>query len=316
MAKEKKPAQEGGEAKPEKEPKAGGAETPAEGGAGEKPAKAARPPKPPKAEGGAPAEKAEGAPAGEKAEKAEKPAKAEKAEKGEKGEKPPKGERSEKPGKPGEKPGKGKKGKEEGPADGEAAAEGEKKEKAPAAPPPPARLLVRYRQEIRGRLRQQHGYKNDMAVPRLDKIVVSMGVGAALQNPKRLEEAQKHLTQIAGQRAVLTKAKGSIAGFRLRQGNAIGCKVTLRRQRMYEFLDRLVSVAIPRIRDFRGLSPKAFDGRGNYSMGLTEQTVFPEVDADKMEFVQGMNIAICTTARTDKEALELLNQFGFPFRQA
>ena len=151
-------------------------------------------------------------------------------------------------------------------------------------------------------------------MPKIEKIVISMGVGAALQNPKRIEEAVKHLSQIAGQKAVATKARVSIANFRLREGQAIGCKVTLRRQRMYEFLDRLIAIAIPRIRDFRGLSPKGFDGRGNYSMGLTEQVVFPEVDADRMEFTQGMNIAICTTAKSDKEAFELLSGFGFPFR--
>ncbi|RME72666.1 MAG: 50S ribosomal protein L5 [Planctomycetota bacterium] len=180
---------------------------------------------------------------------------------------------------------------------------------------PPPRLKEKYDSEIREALKQRFGYKNDLAVPRLEKIVISMGVGKALQNPKRLEEAQKHLTLIAGQKAVITRARRSVSNFRLREGQAIGCKVTLRRARMYEFLDRLISVAIPRIRDFRGLSPKAFDGRGNYSMGLSEQTVFPEVDADRMEFTQGMNIAICTTAKTDEEARELIRGFGFPFKK-
>jgi len=207
---------------------------------------------------------------------------------------------------------KAKKAKEEAAA---AAAEaGGKKAAAEGLPIPPARLSERYKAEIRPKLRTQFGYKNDVACPKVTKIVISMGVGAALQNPKRLEEAQKHLTQLAGQKAVTTNARVSIANFRLREGQGVGCKVTLRRQRMFEFLDRLISVAIPRIRDFRGFSSKGFDGRGNYSMGLTEQVVFPEVDADRMEFTQGMNIAICTTAKSDKEALELLTGFGFPFR--
>ncbi|GIW71440.1 MAG: 50S ribosomal protein L5 [Planctomycetota bacterium] len=180
---------------------------------------------------------------------------------------------------------------------------------------PIPRLKLLYRDRIRPELKQRFGYKNDLAVPRLDKIVISMGVGRALQTPKRLEEAQQHLSLIAGQKAVLTRAKRSISNFRLRQGQAIGCKVTLRRDRMYEFLDRLISIAIPRIRDFRGMSPKSFDGRGNYSLGLSEQVVFTEVDADRMEFVQGMNIAICTTARTDEEARELIAGFGFPFQR-
>jgi large subunit ribosomal protein L5 len=303
----------------EKKPKAKG-EEPAKGEAKpEKPAKAARPEKAEKAEKPAKAPKAEkaaevAAPAAEtapaaKAEKAEKPAKEPKAEKPAKEPKAEKAEKAEKATR-GEKKAKG----EAAPA--EAGAPAEKKEKETLPPPPPPRLFERYKNEIRPRLKQTLGYPNDMAVPKITKVVISMGVGAALQNPKRLEEAQKHLTQLAGQKAVTTKARVSIANFRLREGNAIGCKVTLRRARMYEFLDRLVSVAIPRIRDFRGLSPKAFDGRGNYSLGLTEQVVFPEIDADRVEFTQGMNIAVCTTAQTDKEAYELLASFGFPFRQS
>jgi len=204
------------------------------------------------------------------------------------------------------------------PAEAAAAAEkGGKGEKKPAeaeAPAPPPRLFERYKNEIRPNLKKKLGYDNDMAVPKLTKIVISMGVGAALQNPKRIEEAQKHLTQLAGQKAVVTKARLSIANFKLREGQAIGCKVTLRRARMYEFLDRLISVAIPRIRDFRGISLKQFDGRGNFSMGVQEQVVFPEIDATRVEFPQGMNIAICTTARSNQEAHELLHSFGFPFR--
>lgn len=182
-------------------------------------------------------------------------------------------------------------------------------------PAPPPRLWVRYQNELKVALKEEFGYSNDLAVPRLTKIVLSMGVGSALKNPKRLDEAEKHLTAIAGQKAVRTLAKRAVSNFRLRIGNAIGCMVTLRRQRMYEFLDRLVSIAIPRIRDFRGLSDRSFDGRGNYSFGLSEQTAFTEVDANRMEFTQGLNVTFVTSARTDKEAYELLRGFGFPFRK-
>ncbi|MHC4393804.1 MAG: 50S ribosomal protein L5 [Planctomycetota bacterium] len=180
---------------------------------------------------------------------------------------------------------------------------------------PTPRLWTKYQDEIRASLQESFGYKNHMAVPRLEKIVISMGIGKALKEPKRLEEAQKHLTQISGQKAVITQARKSVSNFRLREGNPIGCKVTLRRQRMYEFLDRLVAVAIPRIRDFRGFNDRSFDGRGNYSMGLNEQTVFVEVDADRMAFTQGMNITFITSAKSDKEAFELMKGFGFPFRK-
>jgi large subunit ribosomal protein L5 len=180
---------------------------------------------------------------------------------------------------------------------------------------PTPRFKTLYEEQIRGALKEKFGYTNDHAVPKLTKIVISMGVGQALANPKRLEEAQKHLSDIAGQKAVVTRARSSVSNFRLREGQAIGCKVTLRQARMYEFLDRLVSVAMPRIRDFRGMNAKSFDGRGNYSMGLSEQTVFTEVDADRMEFTQGMNIAICTTANTNEEARELITGFGFPFKK-
>lgn len=183
-------------------------------------------------------------------------------------------------------------------------------------PVPPPRLWLRYQDELRGALKETFGYTNDLAVPRLRKIVLSMGVGSALKNPKRLDEAEKHLTALAGQKAVRTLSKRAVSNFRLRIGNAIGCMVTLRRQRMYEFLDRLVSIAIPRIRDFRGLSDRSFDGRGNYSFGLGEQTVFTEIDADRMEFTQGLNVTFVTSAKTDKEAFELLKGFGFPFRKS
>ncbi len=160
---------------------------------------------------------------------------------------------------------------------------------------------------------KKFGYSNALSVPRLKKIVVNMGVGSALENKNRLDDAMKDLARITGQKPMMRKAKKSIAGFKLREDNPIGCKVTLRRERMYEFLDRLINVAIPRFRDFRGVSDKAFDGTGNYSMGVAEQSVFPEVDADRMEFVQGMDVTLVTTAKTDEECRELLTLFGMPF---
>ena len=178
-----------------------------------------------------------------------------------------------------------------------------------------ARLLEKYRSEGIANLRQRFGYKNPMAVPRLMKIVVSMGIGTAHQDQARLEAAQKQLSLIVGQKPVVTLAKQSISNFKLRRGMKLGLKVTLRGQRMYEFLDRLVTLAIPRVKDFRGLSPSGFDGRGSYNMGLVEQTVFPEVDPASVTFTQGMNIAIQTSARTDEEARELLGVLGMPFRK-
>jgi len=177
-----------------------------------------------------------------------------------------------------------------------------------------ARLMERYRKEIVPQLAQKLGRQNKHSLPRLEKIVLNMGVGKALEDKTRLEVSAQQLTQIAGQKAVITKAKKSISSFRLREGNPIGCRVTLRGQRMYEFLDRLISVALPRIRDFRGVNPKSFDGRGNFNLGLTEQLVFPEIDPDKVNFSQGMDIAFVTSARTDDEARELLKAFGMPFR--
>ncbi len=178
----------------------------------------------------------------------------------------------------------------------------------------PPRLLTKYRDEIMPKLREHFSYGNVLQIPRLQKVVINMGVGAALATPKRLEDAVKELTAIAGQKPIITKARKAIAGFKLREGNAIGCKVTLRRWRMYEFLDRLINVAIPRIRDFRGVSPKAFDGRGNYTLGLAEQIIFPEINPDKVEAVQGMDVCVVTSARTDKEAYELIKAFGMPFK--
>ena len=178
-----------------------------------------------------------------------------------------------------------------------------------------ARLQERYQQEIVPELMKALGAKSPMAVPRLEKVVLNMGVGKALENDKRLAAAAEDLTQIAGQRAVITRAKISVSGFKLREGQAIGCRVTLRGRRMYEFVDRLLNVAVPRIRDFRGSSPRSFDGRGNYNLGLSEQTVFPEIAADRVEFFQGMDIAFVTTAKDDSEARMLLDRLGFRFRK-
>src|SRR6266436_5963231 len=178
-----------------------------------------------------------------------------------------------------------------------------------------ARLLERYQKEITGRLAEKLGRKNTHSLPRLKKIVVNMGVGKALQDKNRMEQSAEQLTQIAGQRSQVTKAKVAISAFRLREGNEIGCRVTLRGQRMYEFLDRLVSIALPRIRDFRGVNPKSFDGHGNYSLGLSEQMVFPEIDADKVTFTQGMDVTFVTTTNSDDEARELMKLFGMPFRE-
>ena len=176
------------------------------------------------------------------------------------------------------------------------------------------RLKQRYIDEIRGSLKDSLGLGNIMEVPRLDKIVINMGVGAAVQQASLLEGAVRDLQIIAGQKPIVTKAKKSIAGFKVREGNAIGTKVTLRGDRMWEFLDRLISIAIPRIRDFRGL-PTKFDGSGNYTFGVTEQLIFPEIDYDKVDVTRGMDITIVTTARTDAEGKALLDAFGFPFRR-
>jgi large subunit ribosomal protein L5 len=179
-----------------------------------------------------------------------------------------------------------------------------------------ARLLDRYHKEIVPSLEKKLGRKNKLSLPRLQKIVVNMGVGKALQDKNRMKEASEQLGQITGQRAQVTKARIAVSGFRLREGNEIGCRVTLRGRRMYEFLDRLISTALPRIRDFRGVNPKSFDGNGNYSLGLAEQAVFPEIDPDKMTFAQGMDVTFVTSTRNDDEARELLRAFGMPFREA
>ena len=177
------------------------------------------------------------------------------------------------------------------------------------------RMKAIYRDEVRNALKDELGLPNIMMVPKLSKISLNMGVGSALTNRANLDGALSDLTTIAGQKAVPTRAKKSIAGFKLREGNAIGAKVTLRGDRMWEFLDRLISLAIPRIRDFRGLPPNSFDGRGNYTFGVTEQLIFPEVDYDSVDHTRGMDITIVTTARTDAEGKALLAAFGFPFRR-
>ena len=175
------------------------------------------------------------------------------------------------------------------------------------------RLKTLYKDTIRPAMKEEFGFKNDMQIPRLDKIVLNMGVGEAVKDTKKVKTAQEQLSLIAGQKAVITTAKKSIAGFRVREEMPLGCKVTLRGDRMYEFLDRLINIALPRVRDFRGVKGTSFDGRGNYAMGLKEQIVFPEIDFDKIDDVLGMDIIICTNAKTDAEAKALLKHFNMPF---
>ena len=176
-----------------------------------------------------------------------------------------------------------------------------------------ARLKDYFKKEIVSRLTKDFGYKNVMQVPRITKIVVNMGLGEALSNIKILDSASDEIALITGQRPVITRARKSVANFKLREGNPIGCSVTLRREKMYEFLDRLVNVALPRVRDFRGISPKGFDGRGNYTFGIKEQIIFPEISYDKIDKIKGMNITVVTTAKTDEEARSLLRYLGMPF---
>jgi large subunit ribosomal protein L5 len=231
-----------------------------------------------------------------KAEKAPKPAKTEKkAAAGDKG-KPEKGK--------GEK-GKPDKGKEKG----------KEKETAKIKRTAPPRLKVLYQKEIVPRLVEEFKYRNPNQVPRLVKITINMGLGEAITNPKLLDSSVEELRVITGQQPVVTRAKKSIATYKLRQGMKIGCMVTLRRERMYEFFDRLVSLALPRVRDFKGISPKSFDGRGNFSVGIREQIIFPEINYDKIDKIKGLNISIVTTARTDDEGRALLKHLGMPFRQ-
>ncbi|MBV8508778.1 MAG: 50S ribosomal protein L5 [Xanthobacteraceae bacterium] len=177
------------------------------------------------------------------------------------------------------------------------------------------RLKDQYDRVVKSKLTEQFGYANVMEVPTLDKVVVNMGIGEAVNDRKKVENAAADLALITGQRPVITSARKSIATYKLREGQPIGCKVTLRKARMYEFLDRLITIALPRVRDFRGLNPKSFDGRGNYTLGIREHIVFPEIDYDKVTDIWGMDITVCTTARTDDEARALLTAFNFPFRQ-
>ena len=177
------------------------------------------------------------------------------------------------------------------------------------------RLRQKYENEVKNQMVEKFGYKSVMQIPTIDKIVINMGIGDAVSNSKVLDEAVAELALITGQKPVITRAKKSIAGFRLREGMTIGCKVTLRGERMYDFLDKLVSVSLPRVRDFRGVSKKSFDGRGNYTLGVKEQLIFPEIDFDKVNKVRGMDIVVVTTANTDEEARELLTQLGMPFQK-
>ncbi|MGC6500274.1 MAG: 50S ribosomal protein L5 [Henriciella sp.] len=176
------------------------------------------------------------------------------------------------------------------------------------------RLRTKYDTEIRAKLKEEFGYTNDMQIPKLDKVVINMGVGEAVADSKKIKTALAEMEKISGQKPVATKARKSIAGFKLREEMLIGCKVTLRRERMYEFIDRLTNIALPRVKDFRGLNGKSFDGRGNFAMGLKEQLVFPEISYDEIEDIRGMDIIVCTTAKTNDEAKSLLTQCGFPFR--
>ena len=176
------------------------------------------------------------------------------------------------------------------------------------------RLKQLYRDDLHGKLKEEFGFQNDLAVPRLDKIILNMGVGAGTDDRKKVDAAYNDMVKIAGQKPVITNAKRSVAVFKLREGMQIGCKVTLRRDRMYEFLDRLITVAMPRIRDFRGVSPKSFDGRGNYALGLTEQLIFPEINYDEIDEVRGLNVVICSTAPNDDQGRALLAGFNMPFQ--
>jgi large subunit ribosomal protein L5 len=199
------------------------------------------------------------------------------------------------------------------------AAKGEAAEKAPKAKKPEERVTPRlktfFETEVRKKLSEEFGYKSRLQVPVIEKVVINMGIGEGVNDRKKVDAAANDLALIAGQKAVITKARKSIATYKLRDGQAIGCKVTLRKSRMYEFIDRLINIALPRVRDFRGLSPKSFDGGGNYTLGIKEHIVFPEIDYDKAADIWGMDVTVCTSAKTDNEARALLSAFNFPFRQ-
>jgi large subunit ribosomal protein L5 len=226
---------------------------------------------------------------------------------------PPKGEETA-PVRKAEKGEKGGKGQKPEKGDKAKAAPAEKKAREPEERVTP-RLRTQFDDVVRGKLVEQFGYRNRMQVPTIDKIVINMGIGEGVADRKKVEAAAADLALIAGQKAVITKARKSIATFKVRDGQAIGCKVTLRKARMYEFIDRLITIALPRVRDFRGLSPKSFDGRGNFTIGIKEHIIFPEIDYDKAADIWGMDITVCTTARSDDEARALLAAFNFPFRQ-
>jgi len=248
------------------------------------------------------------------AEKDDKAGKGGKGGKSEKADKAPKAEAGGKEGKGGKQAQPAGKGQ---PQKGDKAPKAEAGEKKPRSPEQrvPARLRIHFDEVVRKKLTQDRGYKNKMEVPVVQKIVINMGIGEGVNDRKKVEAAAADLGLIAGQKAVITKARKSIATFKVRDGQPIGCKVTLRKTRMYEFLDRLVNIALPRVRDFRGLSPKSFDGRGNYTIGIKEHIIFPEIDYDKASDIWGMDITVCTSAKTDDEARALLTAFNFPFRQ-
>ena len=185
-----------------------------------------------------------------------------------------------------------------------------------SAPPPPPRLKAIFDTVVRKKLTEQFGYKNGMQVPVIDKVVINMGIGEAVADRKKVESAASDLALISGQKPIITKSRKAISTYKLRENQPIGCKVTLRKARMFEFIDRLINIALPRVRDFRGLNPKSFDGHGNYNMGLTEQAIFPEIDPDKITFTQGMDVTFVTSTNSDDEARELLRAFGMPFREA
>jgi large subunit ribosomal protein L5 len=236
-----------------------------------------------------------------------------KPEKQQKGDKQPKGEKGPKPEK-GQKPEKQAKGDKGGDRGGAPEKKAPEKPAEPERPAPPARLRIRYEQQVRQDLMKEFGFTNPMQAPKLDKVVVNMGLGEAINNGKIIDASVEQLSSITGQKPVVTKSRKSIANFKLRQGQSIGAMVTLRGDRMYEFFDRLVSIALPRVRDFKGVSPKAFDGKGNYTLGVREQIIFPEINYDKVEKIKGLNITVVTTARNDEEGRALLRHLGMPFR--
>jgi large subunit ribosomal protein L5 len=241
---------------------------------------------------------------------ADKEPKAKKAGASEKAPRPDKGDKGQHP----QAPQKAQK-----PDKGDKAGKGEAAEKAPKAKKSEERITPRlktfFETEVRKKLSEEFGYKSRLQVPVIEKVVINMGIGEGVNDRKKVEAAANDLGLIAGQKAVITKARKSIATYKLRDGQAIGCKVTLRKSRMYEFIDRLINIALPRVRDFRGLSPKSFDGGGNYTLGIKEHIVFPEIDYDKAADIWGMDVTVCTSAKTDDEARALLSAFNFPFRQ-